>query len=188
MDGLLKIVESKAFKEAFAKIPDSIIKLNSEELQTKFRPTKVDYALRSAFWNEFRLSTLNLEKIVLNRVYSGICTYQHFYHNILNNPLKLAWLIQPYSDYQKELEPLIMKSVERLNDLLNIPIIDSKNEVDARAAKVLLEVIKLIDSKTEVVFKDTESKQMTSKEIRENYKNAMRGLADSYITLEDINN
>ena len=173
------MLDSKAFKEAFQKIPEDIINLSSDELLTSFKPTKVDYALRSAFWNEFRLASLNSEKIILKRVYVGICTYQHFYHNVLNNPYKLAWLIQPYADYEKEIEPLIMKSVERLNDILNLPIIDDKNKVDSKAAKVLLDAIKLVDSKMQTSqVEKPESKKPSSSEIMKKYKESLIARGD----------
>lgn len=112
----LKHVKGVAFKNAILNSEvQKLMLLTTEQLEEKFNYTGIDLLLKNAFWNEVRKVEHKLEdEIVPENVFKGICTYTHWFNNILNNPPKLAWMLSPITDVAfgvREVRMWVLKNV-----------------------------------------------------------------------------
>jgi len=107
---LAEQVKGAGFKNAVAKVPPHLFKLPEDLLETQLNPTAMDYEIKKAFWLEYQIAKTKNLKIDIGNVYKPICTYTHFYNNILNRPPKLAWILAPVSR--------VLYSLERFEDLI----------------------------------------------------------------------
>jgi len=139
---LVRLVKGSAFRSAVNRVPLAVWSLSEQDLVDKLRLSDTDSALKGAFWNEFRLMFAHSsQELELSRVYGGICTYTHFYNNILGHPEKLAWLLSPCVDLEIAARSLIMPALSRLRDLLEISIYQENGKVDPDAVKILLQTL-----------------------------------------------
>ena len=147
VDRWLQWIDSDALKYAVTSIPDEILSLEEEELRKKFSPTRTDYALRHNLWSVLRILPENPRIIKPIEICGGICSGTHWYSNILTNPYKLAWHFTPLNNYEEMLEPLLVRSTERLYEFLNLNIYDRKGKPNPSLVRAVLDVIKLIENR-----------------------------------------
>ena len=55
-------------------------------------------------------------------VYGYICTYTHFYNNILKKPYKLAWILSPILGITNSLISFQSLIIEKINEILQADI------------------------------------------------------------------
>jgi hypothetical protein len=144
---LVSLVEGDALEKAIKRVPKPLWELDEAELREKAKPTKTDYALRMALWNEFRLASRNNTPITASRIFDGICTYQHWYHNVLGNPAKVAWLLCPLQDFETSLEPLLTRIAERYDEIINLDIYDAKGKPDPALVKLVLKAMEQVEGR-----------------------------------------
>lgn len=94
---LAQQVKGAAFKSAISKVSPHLFKQPENLLETQINPTAMDFELKRSFWIEYQKARLQNRKMEIKNVYKQICTYTHFYNNVLNRPSKLAWLVAPIS-------------------------------------------------------------------------------------------
>lgn len=94
-------VKGAAFKNAVAKVPDSLLKTSLCDLERTFVPTNTEIELKSRFWS-IVVRSGSVEKLDPKEIYRNVCTYTHWYNGILQSSLKLCWLLKP-SEQIKEL-------------------------------------------------------------------------------------
>jgi|GEM_PF-2625347 len=144
---IASLVEGGAFEKAVKKVPIEYWSCSEEELEKLAKPSRTDYALRVAFWNEVRLSGEYAAPIKPQRIYQGICSYANWHQNMLSVPAKLAWLLHPLRDYEKCLEPLLAVMVQRYWEIIQLPIYDEKGKVMVSSAKLILQLGKQLEDR-----------------------------------------
>src|ERR1035437_8789590 len=141
------LISGEAFKNAVSKVPSDLWEKEESALRALAKPTKTDYALRLALWNEIRLAQGNGQEVSAARVYTGICSYQHFYQNLLQVPAKLVWLLQPLKEYEESLEPLLIKIAERYSEILDMDVRDSKGRPNPALLRIQLDAMKTVENR-----------------------------------------
>lgn len=144
---LIHLIEGTSFANAAAEIPEELWRLKEEELRAKVKPTSTDYALRVALWNEFRISCATNEKIPVKRIHAHICSYQHLWQNILGNPEKLAWLLQPLQEYEDLLKPLLVRVYENYSEILDMDVHDEDGRPVPALVKAKLRAMEQIEGR-----------------------------------------
>jgi hypothetical protein len=144
---LVAMIEGEAFEKALEKVPDEYWAMSEEDLQKLAKPSRTDYALKLAFWNEIRLAGEYVTTIKPQRIYGGICSYANWHQNMLSVPEKLAWLLCPLRDFQKSLEPLLYCMVERYWEIMQLPFYDKKGNVISGNVKAVLQVSKQVEDR-----------------------------------------
>lgn len=147
VEGVSTLFEHEAIKNAIIRVPVEQWSKSEEELRLQVRPTHVDYSIRFALWNEIRFAEANHSKIESRRIWSGICTYQNFFQNVLQNPPKLAWVFQPVQEYKEVLKPLLICSASRLFELVNLDIRREDGSISPQLARVVLEASKAVEAR-----------------------------------------
>jgi hypothetical protein len=144
---LVAMVEGDALEKAVKRVPKALWELGEAELREQAKPTRTEYALRMALWNEFRLASRNGTRIIASRIYTGICSYQNWFTNILGNPAKVAWLLCPLQDFEQSLEPLLARIAERYDEILNMDIYDAKGKPDPALVKLVLKAAEQVEGR-----------------------------------------
>lgn len=145
------------------KIPKEYWDLSTEDLRRKVRPGKVVETLRYSFWLEYNATVFQGKKgIVLQRVYGPICTDVYFGNEVCNSPLLLCWMLHPPQNYTNCLEALLDHSLERVREIVNLPIVDEETKkVDHKIAKMIIDIHdKLQDRLKGTVVQRLETKNM----------------------------
>ncbi len=141
------VVDNDAFINAVKKISPELLEKTEEELRNIAKPTRTDYAIRMSLWNEIRLAQVQSRQVRPLNIYSGISSYNNYYYNILNNPEKLAWVLQPVQEYEKEVQSMLPRVTDRYYELINMDIKDDKGHVNPALARILLSAIKQIEER-----------------------------------------
>lgn len=144
---LSPLFEGTALGKALSRVPKQYLDLSEEEARTLAKPTKTDYALRVSLWREITLSNETGDTISSSRIHRGVCSYQHFWQNVLGRPEKLAWLLQPVRDYEEMLEPLLLKAQERLYEIVTLDFKDKRGRPIPSLVRVLLDTTKMLENR-----------------------------------------
>lgn len=147
---VMSMVESNIAK-FIAEIPDHMLTMPNGELFNKANPSPIDYALRTAFWREYdRLYLTNYAnvKIKAKDVCNGICTVGYFF-NILKKPAACLWMIKPKQTYHREMESILSRGIERLWEIIEIPIFDENGKACAKLAGIVLQAIKQVEDRVQ---------------------------------------
>lgn len=136
-----------AFKRGLAKVPNELFEIPESELERRAKPTMVDHAIRVAFWNEVRIAEAESTSVNLNRVYSGICTYTHWYQNVLNRPEKLAWVVRPASTFQEALRPVLMMIARKYAQIISMDFTDKNGKPDIPTVRCILDAMNRVESR-----------------------------------------
>lgn len=92
---LAEQVKGAGFKNAVRNIPSELFKTSELQLEVQIRPTEMDYQIKESFWMEYQRARRMGRKMEIKNIFGPICTYTHFYNNILQRPPKLAWVLSP---------------------------------------------------------------------------------------------
>jgi hypothetical protein len=149
-NGFVRLVESEAFARAVDRVPADYWERPDAELQVMAEPSRVDYALKCALWNEVRRASADPtseKRIAAREIFGGICSEGFFYGHVLANPAKVAWLLSPIREYEKMIYPLLYCWIERQWEILNLPLTDKKGRVMASVGKLIVQVGKQIEDR-----------------------------------------
>lgn len=144
---LVRLVEGESVEKAVKRVPADLWELEEKDIRDKAKPTKTDYALRLALWNEFRLAQGSGRTIKANRIFEGICTPQHWYQNVLTKPEKVAWLFSPLQEYEQSLEPLLVRVAERYDEIINMNVYDEDGKPNPALVKLVLKASELVEAR-----------------------------------------
>jgi hypothetical protein len=142
---LINIVPD-AVREAIDRIPDEFLEMTEDELE-KHAPGKqfdiADRRIRSAFWAEYARAQQTVINMNMTNVVEGICSRKYFYQKFLLDPLRVAYMLTQPLMYMKAIDEALTYGMERLRrDILPLPLYDNRGNVDARAAKVVVDATK----------------------------------------------
>lgn len=140
-----EFVKNAAFKKAFKKVPRELWAIDADLLRRKTNPTATDRLLKNALWNEIRVCAVERTDVRLDRVYAGICTYQHWYHNVINNPLKMAWLLSPANELGLRPEHFVGPLLERLVEITKAPILKADGSLHLTNTRVLMQFLSILE-------------------------------------------
>lgn len=135
---------------AIGMIPEAYISMTDKELFKTCNPSPIDYALRTAFWREYDRHYLNgsVGRIKTTDFCAGVCTPSYFY-SLIKRPATLLWIIKPKQTYHREMESILSRGIERLWEIIEIPIYDENQKVDHRLASIVLAAIKQVEDRVQ---------------------------------------
>jgi len=151
-------VYSDRVKECIEAIPQAILDMSEEKLRKHIDPNIKLYEVKRAFWEEVVLSQDSNKRMTVARVYEGKMGKEHFYTTI-SDPYKMAWIVSPLTTYEDRTQAALDKVSIRYEELINMEITSHKKikndegewewieEVDAKKALVLLQVIKNLEDR-----------------------------------------
>lgn len=167
---LVNLVQGDAFADAVSGVPVELLGLESDALEQRFRPTRTDWALKCAFWNEIRNSPGSPGSIKPSRIFGGICSEQHWYGHFLKDKARVAWILSPARNYEQELESLLPLVAAKAHEILTIDYRDDRGRPVPGLLKLVLQAAKLVEDRVlgaavERVESKSVSVQMRAQEV-----------------------
>ena len=183
-----KELYSATIIRSLEKLDPEDLKLNEEELRSRFNVTVLDYELKQAFWREMALAQKQDRKMSDSNIFKGRCSSAYFYNKFMPDSSRLAWVMHPVSSYEEKIESILDSTVKRYNEILKMDITTQKKrfvedsdgkvkreyytDVDPKKALVLLAAIKNIEDRVKGA---TLQKQL---QIRTTEPSKFEGLAE----------
>jgi hypothetical protein len=140
---------SERLAQAIRAVPQELLDLTEGELKSRVNPTQTEYQLRVSFWREFEnVFTKGRKKIISREVFGGICTEGHFYR-ILGDPGKVAWLVKPMEAYDKQIEAIQVRLLDRLWKLSEMELEDPKKPgvISTKRVDIFLKVFDRVSAR-----------------------------------------
>lgn len=139
---LLNRFKGRSLKIHSHAIPGEYFNCSKFELEKIQPPSACMKAIKERFWR------LNLEwrpgvLFSVHALHDGICTYQHFYHNILRHPAKWCWILR-----DDIVAPICFEDVEaqltrKLGMVVCLPTTKNQKAI-LKNIKAIREVVELI--------------------------------------------
>jgi hypothetical protein len=141
----------EAVARAILRLPDEYVDQGESELklifdERKWAPSTLDDRIRFSFWKEYDNAQTNIRQMIMTHVYYGLCSRESFYL-LLQNKHRVAWMLCPPADYMLAAEEALTYGLEQLRDVLSRPHTTLMGAVDARAAGVKLEIVRMLDAR-----------------------------------------
>lgn len=142
---------SPVVREAMKRVPEEFLSLNDKELEN-LSPQKAftvtDRRLRTAFWIEYGRAQDSMSSMNMAGIYGGICSRPYFYTNIMQDKVRLAYLLTPPQDYKVAMEEALSYGVDKIREILEMPLYDQNTgRPDPKIADVILKAVALIDQR-----------------------------------------
>ncbi len=96
--------------------------LRADSVTTK----DIDDQLRERFWLEVTNAATDGRVMYVNNICRGIVQSTTFFQRVLKSPLRWAWIIYPLQDFELRMAALLRKGVNRLSEILDMPLYQQK--------------------------------------------------------------
>jgi hypothetical protein len=138
-----------------------LLLMDEAELRRKVHPTVLIHRLRMSFWEIFdkrRCSSgpkdgpgsIHSDKrsgiITDSEVYAGLCAREE-YEIIVRNPSNLAWILKPPVSYQTAISEALYSGMNRLREIMELPIYSEEGKVDHKNIKVMMSAMEFFDKR-----------------------------------------
>lgn len=122
-------------------IPEEVWLLSEEDLKQKAKATVVDSLLRNAFWLEYNRAIRSDKRMNPISIYGGNLSKYAFYREVCTNSFRLAYMCTPPTDYTVMLDHLLYVGLNEYLEILSLPNVNAKGQVDSRLAAVKQKII-----------------------------------------------
>lgn len=138
---------SEAARKAALEIPSKFLSMSTTELRRKVKPVEMDEQLRLSFWDEYFIATDSDRKMRMDAIYSRVCSREQFYHWILGNAERFAYILRPPEDYMLKIRGILDVGLTRLAEILTLPIQDAEGKVDSKLIGQIVTIVSLLDNR-----------------------------------------
>lgn len=116
-----------------------------KELRRNCEVEEIDERLRLAFWDEYNMATGLNRGMSLENVMRGICSIEFWKSHYERDKKKLIWIITPPVSYARSMQFILHKGLDRLQEIMELPIRNKQGNVDLRAVTQIIKVFQLVD-------------------------------------------
>lgn len=114
-------------KTMLQKFPD-LLGPPERELRKKIReltgyPDADDNMIRMKFWFEHDVAMSENRRMMVSNICAGVMGQQYFW-DYCSKPGKLAWMLCPITGYQQQLDEAVGSGLNKLRDILELPVVD----------------------------------------------------------------
>lgn len=134
----------KALKELLFMDPQ-LMELDEHELQQKARPSLTLSRLRMAFWNEYEKANQQNRKMHLSKIIAGVCTETVFKKKVLNDHVRLAYILVPPKDYVITTKEALDRGLDSLRAIVGAKVVDDDGNLIPKSADIVLKAVALLD-------------------------------------------
>jgi hypothetical protein len=123
-----------------------IIRMNERELR-ELKPSAQDMRLRISFWDEHSRAVESGTTMKLSRIFAGIVAGETFEENYLPSPAKMGMLLNTPPVYKTAAQEILNTGLERLRDIIELPLLNSKGQVQAPVVNAILKAVDMLDKR-----------------------------------------
>lgn len=145
-------IVSDRLKASILRVPDEYLNQDPDDLlrmlkKSGYRPSATDNRLRLSFWREYERAQDLQAQIVISNVHGNFISRQYFYFGFATNPKRLAWMLTPPLDYALSMEEALLHGVDRIREILDMPLYNKAGAPDPKVAGVIIEAVKVLDTR-----------------------------------------
>lgn len=93
-----------------------------------------DSQLRMQFWFEYNAQQEDPDphypQLNMSRIIGRATAKENFYRHIITDPIKLAWILTPPTNYINALDLALMTATQRMIEICEMPLTDEKGRID----------------------------------------------------------
>lgn len=144
IEALLSIVKSAAIRKAATRVPPHLWKASAEELEARLNLSDAAKAVRAAFWSEVAGALIVGQGVKVSRLgeLTGL-SYDHSHDLLTRDPAFLAWVLSPMHPAPSP-APLLSALLDRIADVVRLPLTDKRGRVIVRNAKLSLQAVQVL--------------------------------------------
>ncbi len=112
------------FVKAVAALSGDLALKDELELEKLFKPTPLDYALKKKLWTRFyEVERDGSMKLMATDIYKDVCTNGYFYEELINHPVRIAWLVTPVINTSALIEEAFHHGFKKIrHGILELPV------------------------------------------------------------------
>lgn len=127
------------------RVPRELLELNEGDISRKVHSEKLMSPelrmLRVAFWAEYDKAQAMMRKMNMTNVFGGVCSITYFRNRVVTNPLMLAYILTPVSEYEVNIKELLVYGLAQLREILSLPHVDKNGKPDPKMAEVKVKIV-----------------------------------------------
>jgi hypothetical protein len=155
-------------KELMRELPPELIATDERKLRKQLDPGWTIEQLRVAFWDEYFLTMDNdMEKMRIAAIYGRVCSREQFYE-IIKQPLALAYILAPPTDYMYKMRAMLDMGLERFQEILKLPLENPNGSINTKLVAEMIKVVALIDNRVKGAVAQKIHIDQTSKNLNVN--------------------
>lgn len=138
------------FKDAILNIAKNYpeyLTLPEYDLKKLLEPDDTDDEIRVAFWHEYVRAQDAGNKIRLITAFSNFCSDHYFYHKMITNPKKVAWIICRPAHYMMSLEASLDNGRRSIKKIMAMKIFDDNGNIKPKEAGIFLKAYEMLDNR-----------------------------------------
>lgn len=115
-----------------------------------FSISPTENLLRNKFWLEYDHAIAgSFPKIRLEEVIRGICSFKFFKETFLSNQYMVAYIMLPPINFKSKQEETLLFGLDRLREVLDIPIYKANGDVDMNVVKAQMGVYQILERRVQ---------------------------------------
>ena len=135
-----------AWRKIIERIPREWLSMSERELEAFVRPEPFVSRLRLAFWAEYEVAQMRVEKMSIHRMAMRLGVGAHYVSSAMRGTENMAWVLCVPGSYEMYLDEAVNYGLRRLREeVLTMNITKDNGAVDPKAAELLLKAIAFLD-------------------------------------------
>lgn len=146
---LLNIAPEKfvpTIRDCYCRSPKLIVQAE-HKIREYTKPDDRDDIIRMAFWDAYNRATLPNppKRMTVSDINRGYVADNLFLNRYIGNRVKMLWIITPPRSYADTMRRLLDRSLDRLMEVVDMPMINKKGEVDHRLIEKIIKIAQITD-------------------------------------------
>lgn len=185
MDSILELFPQE-LEEKYRLLEEEVVQQSETTIRTLLSPTPQMEAIRTRIWAlvKVRTATKDAGRIQLSEIATGIAPVRYV-EQVFGQKYMVAWCGCPPMDYDTRIEALLDKAYQKLQAILEFPLVTPNGQIDTKAANLVIQVAKMIDLRSKGGYLErVESKTFQVNSTVEEAKKLFR--SKDTLTLEEL--
>lgn len=132
-------------REMIADLPINYLTLSERSLYNLAKPDPMLNRLRIAFWKEFENAQASVSDMNWVGITKMIQRPSIMIRKLLEDQHKLAWVLCPPVSYDVFLQEALSHGMDRIREILDLPLRNDEGKVDAKVAELILKAAAFLD-------------------------------------------
>ena len=146
-------------------LPQEFLESTEEELadmMPRRRFNEIEHRLRHTFWQEYDRASSNLVPMQISNIVKGVTTRETFLNRIMLDPVRLAFIMHPPTDYRVSLEETLGTLTKKLRQIADLPVYGDDGKPQYKNIELILKTFPHVDNRVKGGFlQRIESKNVT---------------------------
>ncbi len=171
----------------YLQLEDEVLAQSEITIKTLLKPTPQMEAIRTRLWQVVgdRMKFKDAARIQLSEIAHGIAPVKYL-ESVFVRKYMVAWCGVPPLDYSTRVESLLDKAYQRLHEILEFPMVDSRGKLDTKAAGLIIQVAKMVDLRSQGNY--TERIEQKTLQVNTTAEEASKMFgANLELSMEEIN-